>query len=221
MGSIEDDAAPLRRQAEDALRRRILSGEVAPGERLKERELVEMLGVSRTSLREALRQIEAEGLVTLEPNRGPVVARLSYEDAEDLYEIRGILEEQACADFAMRATSTHIKALEQAFSELRSLALAGDVEGTVRLSDVFYDAILDGCGNRLLGRMLTQLHNRIVLLRRTSLSNPDRLPETLVELTEIYEALIARNERSAAAASRHHVRQAARVALRILRSAGK
>ncbi|WP_454688534.1 GntR family transcriptional regulator [Achromobacter aloeverae] len=221
MASIEEDAAPLRRQAEDALRRKILSGELAPGDRLKERELVELLGVSRTSLREALRQIEAEGLVTLEPNRGPVVAKLGYEDAEDLYEVRGVLEEQACAGFAARATSTHMKALKQAFTELRRLALAGDVEGTVRLSDVFYDAIQDGCGNRLLGRMLTQLHNRIVLLRRTSLSEPDRLPETLVELTEIYDALIARDERAAAAASRHHVRQAARVALRVLRSANE
>lgn len=216
-----EEAAPLRRQAEDALRQRILSGELSPGDRLKERELVELLGVSRTSIREALRQIEAEGLVTLEPNRGPVVSRLSYEDVADLYEARGALEAQACTGFASRATSRHMLELRDAFGELRTLALAGDVEGTVRLSDRFYDAILEGSGNRLLKRMLRQLHNRIVLLRRTSLSEGGRLPETLAELTQIFEALVARDDRAAAAASRHHVQQAERVALRVIRNAGK
>src|SRR5262245_9679086 len=91
-----ESATPLRKQAEEGLRKAILSGQYDAGERLKERQLMESLGVSRTLLREALRQIEAEGLVTLVPNRGPVVSVLSYEDAEEIYEVRGILESQAC-----------------------------------------------------------------------------------------------------------------------------
>jgi DNA-binding GntR family transcriptional regulator len=67
--------------------------------------------------------------------------------------------------------------------------------------------------------MVTQIHNRIVLLRRTSLSEADRLPETLAELTQIYEALIARDGHAAGVASQHHVRQASRVALRVMRRA--
>jgi DNA-binding GntR family transcriptional regulator len=204
MDFIETETAmPLRRKAEDALREKIIAGYFSPGERLKERELIELLGVSRTSLREALRQIEAEGLITLAPNKGPVVAKLSYEQAEEIYEVR----------------NTQINQLRACFELLRKQALSGDVEGTVSLSSDFYEIILEGCGNSLLRSMVTQIHNRIVLLRRTSLSEADRLPETLAELTQIYEALIARDGHAAGVASQHHVRQASRVALRVMRRA--
>jgi DNA-binding GntR family transcriptional regulator len=220
MDFIETETAmPLRRKAEDALREKIIAGYFSPGERLKERELIELLGVSRTSLREALRQIEAEGLITLAPNKGPVVAKLSYEQAEEIYEVRNTLEAQACLGFAERASSKQINQLRACFELLRKQALSGDVEGTVSLSSDFYEIILEGCGNSLLRSMVTQIHNRIVLLRRTSLSEADRLPETLAELTQIYEALIARDGHAAGVASQHHVRQASRVALRVMRRA--
>lgn len=208
----------LRRQAEDALRKTILSGRFVPGDRLKERELIELLNVSRTLVREALRQVEAEGLIEIVPNRGPVVAVLSYEEAEEIYEVRGILEAQTCTGFALRAQSEHMQALESTFNELAEAARQGDIPRTLTLSDTFYDIIAAGCGNRLLGNMLRQLHNRIVLLRRTSLSEPSRLPETLYELTQIFEALKARDELASGKAALQHVRQASRTALRVLRN---
>lgn len=214
----ETTTTPLRRQAEDALRKTILSGRFRPGERLKERELMELLNVSRTLVREALRQVEAEGLIEIVPNRGPVVAVLSYEEAEEIYEVRGILEAQTCTGFALRAQSLHMGALESTFQALAEAARQGDIQQTLAFSDAFYDTIAAGCGNRLLGNMLRQLHNRIVLLRRTSLSEPSRLPETLYELTQIFEALKARDESGAGKAALHHVRQAQRAALRVLRS---
>ena len=212
-----ESATPLRKQAEEGLRKAILSGQYDAGERLKERQLMETLGVSRTLLREALRQIEAEGLVTLVPNRGPVVSVLSYEDAEEIYEVRGILESQACAGFALRALSSHVHKLQDVFAELKRAAEAGDVLRTLELSSDFYDVILEGSGNKVLSSMLKLLHNRIVLLRRTSMSEPGRLPETLDELTRMFEALCARDESAASKASQHHVRQASRAALRIMR----
>ncbi|SKA41808.1 transcriptional regulator, GntR family [Enhydrobacter aerosaccus] len=210
-------ATPLRRQAEESLRKAILSGRYDAGERLTERQLMESLGVSRTLLREALRQIEAEGLVTLVPNRGPVVSVLSYEDAEEIYEVRGVLEAQACVGFVLRASSAHVHKLEGVFSELKRAAEEGDVNRTLELSSDFYDVILEGSGNKVLSSMLKLLHNRIVLLRRTSMSQPDRLPETLDELTQMFVALRARDEAAASKASIHHVRQASRAALRIMR----
>ncbi|WP_417221606.1 GntR family transcriptional regulator [Achromobacter spanius] len=217
-GPITDTpSTPLRRQAEDALRKTILSGRFKPGDRLKERELVELLNVSRTLVREALRQVEAEGLIEIAPNRGPVVAVLTYEEAEDIYEVRGVLEAQICTGFALRARNEHMQSLAATFDELASAAREGDILRTVALSDTFYDIIAAGCGNRLLGSMLQQLHNRIVLLRRTSLSEPSRLPETLHELTQIFEALKARDEVAAGKAALHHVRQASRTALQVLR----
>lgn len=215
---LDTPSTPLRRQAEDALRKTILSGRFQPGDRLKERELMELLDVSRTLVREALRQVEAEGLVEIAPNRGPVVAVLTYEEAEEIYEVRGILEAQLCNGFALRARSEHIQSLAATFDLLAAAARRGDVEQTVALSDTFYDTIAAGCGNQLLGNMLRQLHNRIVLLRRTSLSEPSRLPETLYELTQIFEALKARDEAAASKAALHHVRQAARTALQVLRN---
>ena len=88
---------------------------------------------------------------------------------------------------------------------------------TLELSSDFYDVILEGSGNKVLSSMLKLLHNRIVLLRRTSMSEPGRIPETLDELTRMYEALCARDESAASKASQHHVRQASRAALRIMR----
>lgn len=212
-----ESATPLRKQAEEDLRKAILSGKYDAGERLKERQLMETLGVSRTLLREALRQIEAEGLVTLVPNRGPVVTVLSYEDAEEIYEVRGTLEAQACVGFVLRASSAHVRKLQDVFASLKRAVEAGDVLRTLELSSDFYDVILEGSGNKVLSSMLKLLHNRIVLLRRTSMSEPGRLPETLDELTRMYEALCARDESAASKASQHHVRQASRAALRIMR----
>ena len=216
MNNIET-ATPLRRQAEESLRKAILSGRYDAGERLKERQLMESLGVSRTLLREALRQIEAEGLVTLVPNRGPVVSVLSYEDAEEIYEVRGTLESQACIGFVLRASSNHVSQLQAVFAKLKPAAEAGDVNRTLELSGDFYDVILEGAGNKILSSMLKLLHNRIVLLRRTSMSEAGRLPETLDELTQMFNALCARDESAASKASIHHVRQASRAALRVMR----
>lgn len=178
---------------------------------------MEDLGVSRTLLREALRQIESEGLVTLVPNRGAVVTVLDYEQAEQIYEVRSILEAQACVDFALRATHAHLRDLRETFAKLKLCGDKGDIEGTLSFSSAFYDVILSGGGNNVLSSMLKLLHNRIVLLRRTSLSEPDRLPETIEELTDIFNALCSRDEVAAGKASVHHVRQASRTALRVLR----
>jgi DNA-binding GntR family transcriptional regulator len=216
----DSDTAPLRSKVEDALRQMIVSGLLKQGERIKERELVDRFGISRPMIREALRRIEAEGLITLEPNRGPSVARITFEQAEEIYEVRASLEAQACIGFALRASSRHVARLREVLAALTDATARADVAGVLSASDDFYDVILDGSGNQILREMLRQLQNRIVFLRRTSLSEPDRMPETLDELTRIVEALVARDEQAAAKASMHHVRQASRVALRALRRHG-
>src|SRR5689334_22743137 len=92
ISGIQKFAAPLRQQVDDGLRQAIISGRLAPGARLTERELTEMMGVSRTVIREALRQLESEGLVAIIPHKGPVVRALSLDEARDLYSIRAVLE---------------------------------------------------------------------------------------------------------------------------------
>src|SRR3990170_1902174 len=91
---------PLRKQVVERLREAIIEGHLKPGERLRERELCELLGVSRTSLREGLVELEAEGLINNVPNRGPVVAMVSIKAAEEIYQLRAVLEGLAARLFA-------------------------------------------------------------------------------------------------------------------------
>jgi DNA-binding GntR family transcriptional regulator len=207
------DTAPLRRQIEEGTRKLITSGELQPGDRLRERELGDIFNVSRTSLR----QSEAEGLVTSEPNRGPVVAELSYEDAEEIYEVRAVLEAMACSGFAEHASLAQLERARAIFTRLKQTAEQGDVKGALEIKRELYDVILEGCGNKVVCQMLTQLHNRIMLLRRMSLSAPDRLPDTVAEVGAIIDAFNTHDTGAAWNASAHHVRRAARIALKTMR----
>ena len=109
--NIQKLAAPLRLQVLDGLRRAIIEGRLAPGARLTERELTEMMGVSRTVIREALRQLETEGLIANVPNKGPVVRALSLAEAKDLYTIRAVLEGLAARLFVQNAGDVEVKTI--------------------------------------------------------------------------------------------------------------
>ncbi len=104
-------AAPLRQQVLDELRRAIIDGEIAPGSRLVERDLCARMGVSRTVVREVLRQLESEGLVGMIPHRGPVVRALSLDEARELYAIRAVLEGLAARIFATDASAAQVDRL--------------------------------------------------------------------------------------------------------------
>src|SRR5580704_11600324 len=123
---IRKFAAPLRQQVLDELRQSIIAGRLNPGERLVEREMIEMMGVSRTVIREALRQLESEGLIAIIPNKGPVVRELTRQEAQDLYAIRAVLEGLAARLFVENADSTQIENLERALLEVGDAYDHGD-----------------------------------------------------------------------------------------------
>src|SRR5580704_15724302 len=112
LAAIPKAAAPLRRQVLDELRQSIIAGRLRPGARLVERELIAMMGVSRTVIREALRQLESEGLVAIVPNKGPIVRELTRDEARDLYSIRAVLEGLAARLFVENASELSIGRLE-------------------------------------------------------------------------------------------------------------
>src|SRR5918998_1196852 len=114
--AIDRAAAPLRRKVLDALRSSIVEGRLAPGSRLVERELIDMMGVSRTVVREALRQLESEGLIDVIPNKGAVVRELTQAEANDLYAIRAVLEGLAARLFVENASAQEVDALERALA---------------------------------------------------------------------------------------------------------
>lgn len=203
---VERTPAPIRAQVLDNLRQAILDGRFAPGQRLIERELVELTGVSRTSIREALRELAAEGLVTTIPNKGTVVATLSAEDARQLYQVRSVLEGLAGKLFVENATPAQRRALARQLAAIDRLA-ARDAS-ILEAKDRFYDILFGGGGNVALHQTAASLHARIRALRSLSLSLPGRARKSVAELHDIIEAIDTDDAEKAARACRRHVANA-------------
>ncbi|MGH3003467.1 MAG: GntR family transcriptional regulator, partial [Gaiellaceae bacterium] len=136
---VERVAAPLREQVLDLLRREIVELRFQPGQRLVERELIERLGVSRTTIREALRELAAEGLVTSIPQKGSIVAVPSSKEAAEVYEVRALLEGAAARQFTERATEVHLASLRGAFAAVELAARADDPKALLTAKDQFYE----------------------------------------------------------------------------------
>lgn len=215
--SISPALAPVRRQIEDRLREAIHGGLLKPGEKLIERDLCERLGVSRTSLREALRQLEAEGLINLVPYRGPEVAYLSLKEAEDIYQMRELLEGFAGQQFAALATPAERQELDECFDAIRATIKAGEYARLIELKESFYRTLLNGARNDVARETLLRLNGRVRRLRAISLSASDRPLETLAELEAVMAAIRNQDPETARQACSHHVRQAAKAALALLR----
>jgi DNA-binding GntR family transcriptional regulator len=211
---VQRVVAPVREQVLDQLREAIVSQALKPGQRLVERELIEQTGVSRTTVREVLRQLAAEGLVVTIPNKGTVVASLSTERASELYEVRAVLESMAVRQFAERATDVQRVELRTAFDGIAA-AVGAPHEGKALLDAKrrFYDVLFAGAGNVTIAEIVEGLQTRVTFLRATSLAQPGRPTETVEEVRAIVEALEAGDAEAAAAASAFHVRQAARTVL--------
>ncbi len=213
-------AAPLREQVIAALRRAILDFELKPGQRLVERELIERLGVSRTTVREALRDLISEGLVTVVPQRGAIVAIPSPEEAADLYEIRAVLESLLIRHFVERADESRVVALQAAVEELAEVTEhSADVRKVLAAKDRFYSVLQAGAESPALQQLLDGLKARVQTLRATSLSETGRPAQVVAELRAVAEAVARRDAASASQLSAAHVRMAARTAMEALRHA--
>lgn len=215
--SLKVISAPsLREQVAVKLREAITQGQFRPGARLIERELCDMLGVSRTSLREALRELEAEGLVTNIPNRGPIVAKISIEMAESIYQVRAVLEALAARLFTRRASSEQIQALVRAVEGLGEAFSSPDQASMGLRKNEFYRVLFEGAQNEVVTMTLTTIRARIAQLRGTSLTEPDRAKASMEEYWELVNAIKARDEEAAHNISLRHVNNAARSALAML-----
>lgn len=187
---IRKSAAPLRLQVLDELRQSIIAGRIQPGARLVERELIAMLGVSRTVIREALRQLESEGLVAIIPNKGPVVRELTLDEARDLYSIRAVLEGLAARLFVENADETQVEKLERALDAIGNAYGSGDPEQILEAKNRFYDVLFEGAGSPTLSSMIGMLHGKIRRWRALGLSHPKRSAERSRESMQGLRALI-------------------------------
>ncbi len=180
------------------LRDSITEGRFQAGDCLVELKIAEELGVSRTPVREALKQLELEELVTSYPNRGVVVNAITNEDIEDVFKIRLLLEGQAAAWAAERITPEQLDRMTEAAELMDLYTRKGDTEHLVRLDTRFHEIIYDACQSRTLRHILLSLHQKIHRARQSSLTSPGRARDSLAEHRQILDAL----ERHDAAAAK-------------------
>jgi DNA-binding GntR family transcriptional regulator len=206
----------LRAKVVENIRAAIVAGVFPPGMRLVEKELCERLGVSRSSIREALRPLEVEGLIENPPAKGPTVAVIDAATAKSIYEVRSALESLAARLFVRHATQMQADALSVAVERLAAAYASGSLLETLPAKNAFYEVLFDGAGNPVIANTLRTLNSRVSQLRGTSLSSPNRLTQSLDEIHVLRNALVARDEEAAAQACREHVERAAEAALHTL-----
>lgn len=202
-------AAAYRRLLDDIRR-----GDLAPGARLRETELAERLGISRTPVREAIRMLEADDLVTHQPRLGATVRRLGHGEVVELYEMRAVLEGTAARLAARGAAMVEIEELA-ALNE--AMARAASPEAARDLNRQFHHALQQAARNRFLGRTMAAIGKAMLILGPTTLTDPARAAEVVAEHAEILTAVAGRDGPRAEAAMRAHIEAALKLRLRDLR----
>lgn len=214
-------AATIADAAYVALRNAIVFGELPAGHRLLERELALRLAVSRTPIREALRRLSEEGLVSGVPNRGFVVRTVGLQEAEHVYTVRQPLEVLAAQLAAGRCTPRDLAELEGCLVRAERAAAAGDWRTVIQENNAFHDLIARASGNPVLTRMLDLLRNQVNLVRMALWARmPSRPTETLRQHREILEALRRRDPQAAGAAAQAHLRSSWRSLWQALQKEG-
>lgn len=200
--------ASIQAQVIRRLRDMILDGALAPGDSLSETSLAETFGVSRTPIREALKQLETEGLLEIRPRVGTFVSVLSRRDLTELFQMKEILEGGAARLMALRGNIPELAQLEHNVKESQRAVARGATEKYVRLVHEFHDIIVAGCDNLKLQAHYRTLMNQLVYERlvRTSLTRPGRLVESETEHEQILTLIAAKDAYNAERVTREHVR---------------
>ena len=192
----------------------ILDGRLRPGQRLREIELAEALGVSRTPIREALWRLEMQGLVAHAPRKGMVIRTLAHQEVTELYLMREVLEGTAAALGARHASEAEILTLEEMVRE--DAARLDDPDALARSNRIFHETLYRAAHNRYLVQLLAGLRASMSLLGRTSLSVAGRAAAAQEEHQDIVSAIAARQPDAAEAAARKHIRGSHHARLKLL-----
>ena len=183
----------LREEILESIRDAILSGQLRPGEKVTEPELAERFGISRTPIREAFRQLESEGYLTVIPRKGAVVISFSEKDVREFYAIKSILEGYAARQACERLTDREIERLAAINARLRQLAESGDVKQFFTVHDDFHELFIRVSGNSTLFDLITTLVKKFQRLRIASLSLTGRMDRSVTEHDKIIEAFRSRS----------------------------
>jgi DNA-binding GntR family transcriptional regulator len=201
---------PLYEEVAEQLRQRIFQRALEPGSWIDEMKIAEEFGISRTPLREALKVLAAEGLVTMKVRRGAYVTEVSQQDLSDVYHLLSLLESDAAAVVATKATDAELHELQALHTTLEAAATRGDTAGKANtdqffaVNEQFHMRLLEIANNRWRDQMVADLRKVMKLNRHNSLLKTGRIEESLAEHRAIMEALAARDAALTAQRVREH-----------------
>lgn len=215
MERIEERPQTLRLIALERVRDAILEGQIAPGERLVERNLGERLGVSRSVVREVIRNLESEGLVESTPS-GPRLSTITVDQAKQIYEIRNHLESSAVAACAEVSTDETVGELKVALAAIAAAHEGGSAIGALRATMRFYEIIFAASRHEIAWDIVQRLNSRISQLRAMTLSVKGRQAAGLKRLSGIVQAIADHDPVGGARACREHIAEASNIAVAAL-----
>lgn len=192
----------------EKLKEAIFTGLLKPGDRLIESELCSSLGVSRPALREAIRGLHAERLCEITPNKGAQIPILSWENAQQIYDTRALLEGEAAALCAVNINNEGIEELGAALQTFAEAVNVQDPYQQVEATGLFYSNILRFSGNAVIEEMLQGLHARVSFLRARSMSIEGRSRQSYIEMEKIFFAIKQHDPDLARSAAKEHVAKA-------------
>lgn len=207
-GDMDVPSGSLRARVYNQLQKDILNGIYKSGESLIETKLSEDMGVSRTPIREALRQLELEGLVKCIPNRGAIVQGVTAQDIKDIYTIRMLIEGLAARWAAEKITPEELEELKEALELEEFYTLKNDTDHLLRLDSRFHDVIFKASKSKPLMHTLSNFHLYVQRARNVSLSSPERAREALEEHKAIFMAIAAKDPEKAEKLTTEHIRNA-------------
>ena len=199
--------ASLHEEVASRLRTYIFERRFKPGTRIDELSLAQEWGISRTPVREALKVLAVEGLVTLQPRRGCVVTEVSEDDAERLFPVMALLEGRCAFEAALHATDEELNELQHLHQNLERYAAAHDADGYYRANHVFHSRVQAVARNPWLSRATDQLRVFMRLLRGRQLTHPGRMDASITEHRDLIDALCARDAARAQELMHNHLMQ--------------
>ena len=195
---------PLYEDVADRLRDQIFAKQLVPGSWLDEQSLAEQFGISRTPMREAIKALASEGLVTMKMRRGAYVTEVNRSDLDQIFTVLALLEGQAAKEAAIKATEDELNLLDHLHHRLETAAADRDIEQFFEINGKFHELIQQIAGNRWMNGVIEDLRKVLKLHRKDSLTSTGRLQNSLIEHREILRAILKRDDLAAEAAMRKH-----------------
>lgn len=199
------DYKPLREIVFESIREAIIDGKLKPGERVMEVQLAEKLGVSRTPVREAIRKLELEGLLIMEPRKGAYVADVSLKDLVDVLEVRSSLEGLAASLAATRASEEEIEVLKEKAAQFKECIEKNDVQGMINKDTEFHEAILQAAKNKKLTSIIESLREQLQRFRVTYFTEYNMTTYLASEHQKVLDAIESRDPDKANEYAQQHI----------------